>query len=163
MAQAGKLSVKAILTGLLVDVVGSVVLLVVIGVVVGLSVGADASAGYSRLAQDAIIKQKIERIAAGPTFLGLTFFLAALLTVLSGFVTGKLARGREVVNALAMGVVLVVLGLIVWGLSPSTFEPVPLYYMVAGLLVCIPAAVLGGSWVQKRAAATRRPESAESA
>lgn len=118
----------AIVTGMLVDFLGSTIAAAVLFAALG---GTDPASG---------------ELMNSPTWLALSLALSFLLDGIGGYVTARLAPGAEMNNAFVMGVAMSVLALVFTALS----EPrPPLVYSLIGVLATTPAALAGG-WVRAR-------------
>ncbi|HEX8161204.1 MAG TPA: hypothetical protein VF538_04990 [Pyrinomonadaceae bacterium] len=73
--------------------------------------------------------------------------------VLGGYVTGWVARRREVAHALALGLLQLAMGIVatikMWGFAPA-------WWQLALLALVVPATVAGGQWRALRKSRRRR-------
>lgn len=83
----------------------------------------------------------------GPPWLVLELLLGLAFTVLAGFVAGAIAGRAEVKHAMALGIAGLVLSL---GSMIYYFGRQPLWFQLAGLILVLPASVLGG-YLRQRA------------
>jgi hypothetical protein len=83
------------------------------------------------------IEAAARALAASKPFLLSSFVLGTLTTVLGGYLAARMAEVVPYWNALAFGVV----GLVV---SAFTARGLPLWFIVPAFLISLPAAVLGG-------------------
>jgi hypothetical protein len=87
--------------------------------------------------------EAIEAVFASPTFNLLFLPLGLLCTALGGLVAGWRAPTRERPNAVAVGVIAILIGII--GLLMSDAGPrAPWWIEVLGFLLSVPAAAIGG-------------------
>lgn len=126
-----KAIIIAMLLSLALDVVGSILLVA--------GFGAQLTSGMSPEEVNAAV------LAVTQTT---SFMLASLVygmgtTVFGGYVAARLARGYPYFNALAVGVLGIVLGLLLADDAPFWFEAL-------GFVLSMPAAVLGGHIAQRR-------------
>jgi len=70
--------------------------------------------------------------------LGCVFF-SIVCAIIGGYVTGKIAKNRPYANALALGIILLVIGII----FPFTGKPYPLWFILAGDITHFPAIFFG--------------------
>lgn len=76
-------------------------------------------------------------LMADPTFLVLSLVLGTLTTVIGGYLAARIARIVPYMNALAFGLLGIVIGAFM-------AEGVPLWYNVLGFSAMLPAALFGG-------------------
>lgn len=126
-----KISFKAILIGSLVDIVGSIFIGISIMIAVGL---ATAIQGVNYLDFIRSFEMRI-----------IVFFIGTLITILSGYVAGRISKFKEVKHALFVGIISEVMGIIDLISGPSTL---PSWYIISSIVVVIPAAMLGGYWAK---------------
>ena len=137
---------KAIIVGLLVDVIGSVVVGIVLGVVV--AVVAVAKGGASPEALGAL---RANVFVKGFGLIGTTFF-----TALGGYIAARLSKPNGIRNAVAVGVLSLLLGIALAALMPGV---TPRWKLIAGLVVTVPAAFFGGRIATGRAQPATAPYS----
>ncbi len=75
------------------------------------------------------------------TVLMLVLGLSVVISLVAGYLTGLVARGREVAAAATLGVVLLAVGIAV---QLQYWEAMPIWYHLSFLLLLVPAAWLGG-------------------
>jgi hypothetical protein len=124
------LKVIAVFAGLLTDIVGSIFVGVGLAILIGIvtTTSSDPSVTCSTLRQSFPVR-----------LIGL--FGTTLSTVLGGYVAGRLAKTNSIPNSLVVGLLSLLLALV----TAATFPGVtPLWKIIAGSIVTIPAAVLGG-------------------
>jgi hypothetical protein len=73
--------------------------------------------------------------------LAVILVLSVLISIIAGYSTARLASAHEVSHALALGVVLLLIGVFV---QSQYWEVLPLWYHLTFLALLIPAAWLGG-------------------
>lgn len=123
------INVRAVITGSLVDVVGSFVLGYLFFVAVA------AAAGVSTA-------DAVDAIYLGSVPLqGAQLALGLAMTAIGAFVGARLAGRNERVNAFAVGVISTAVGFTVVFAAP---ESAPFWTQAAGLILTIPAAFAGG-------------------
>jgi hypothetical protein len=140
------LQVRAVLTGVLVDIGGSLLAQILIFVVLGLTIpNAPDRAGDA--------PQNVA-VPPDPAFWGPLLAIGLLFTALGAYVAARIAKGAELENAFAVGIVSTAIGFTFVFLSP---EASPFWVQAAGLLLTIPAAFVGGllrvatrTWEQPR-------------
>jgi hypothetical protein len=85
----------------------------------------------------------IEAVTSTQGFLFASLLYGTATTVFGGFVAARLARSHPYFNAMAIGVLGIVLGLLLGGDAPFWFEAI-------GFLMSVPAAVFGGRIALRR-------------
>lgn len=73
--------------------------------------------------------------------------LSVVDSVVAGWVTGVVAREKEVARTVALGIVQLVVGI---GVQSSVWELMPLWYHLSFLVLLLPGNVVGGLWASKR-------------
>jgi len=73
--------------------------------------------------------------------LGLIVVLSIVFSIVSGYLTGVLARRREVLHAFVFGVIQLAIGI---GVQASVWDQMPLWYHLSFLVMLVPASVFGG-------------------
>jgi hypothetical protein len=91
-------------------------------------------------ASDEQVKAVTAALVIDPAYLRAALILGTASTVLGGFLVTRLARQIPYFNALAYGVVATALSLVFLSMAPADF---PLWYRVAGIVLNIPAALVG--------------------
>jgi hypothetical protein len=132
---------KAVIVGLLVDVVGSVVVGIILGVLVAIIAiikGGASPESLGALRANVLVK------AVG--LVGTTCF-----TALGGYVAARLSKPNEMKNAVAVGVLSLLLAI---GLAAVMPGITPRWKLIAGLIVTVPAAFIGGRIATGRAQQT---------
>ena len=86
---------------------------------------------------------RVFEIADSAWFLGLEMLLGTLGSILGGYVGGRVAQKRQIFHGFIVGCVGLILGLGIELFKKSPFEP--LGYSLLGILITLPASVLGGS------------------
>ncbi|ROZ63877.1 hypothetical protein EEB15_29275 [Ramlibacter sp. WS9] len=82
-----------------------------------------------------------------PEFIGMSLVGALASSFVSGWVAGRLARGAEVANALAVGVVVVLYSACLF--MPLQMNAYPLWYNVPAFLLAVPLTLAGGLFVRR--------------
>lgn len=126
-----KAIIIAMLLSLALDVVGGVALVVSFG----LQVTAQMTPEETQAA--------IEAITHTDGFIFASLLWGTATTVFGGFVAARVARSHPYFNALAVGVLGIVLGLLMGGQAPFWFDAL-------AFLVSVPAAVAGGHIALRR-------------
>ena len=126
-----KAIIIAMLLSLALDVVGGVALVVSFG----LQVTAQMTPEETQAA--------IEAITRTDGFIVASLLWGTATTVFGGFVAARVARSHPYFNALAVGVLGLVLGLLMGGQAPFWFDAL-------AFLVSVPAAVAGGHIALRR-------------
>lgn len=137
-AERKVMKVKAIIVGLLVDVVGSVVVGMVLGVlaaIIAISKGGASPETLAALRANVLVK------ALG--LVGTTFF-----TALGGYVAARLSKPNGVKNAVAVGILSLAITIVLAAVMPGV---TPKWKLIVGLLVTVPAAFIGGQIATGRA------------
>lgn len=120
-----KAIIIAMLLSLALDVVGGAALVAGFGV--------DLEDGMTQ----AQVQAAIQAVTDTQGFLLASLLYGTATTVFGGFVAARLARSHPYFNAMAVGAVGVVLGLLLGGTAPFWFEAL-------AFLASVPAAVFGG-------------------
>ena len=132
------LSVRAILSGVIVDWVATFASWTLISVMAA----AVAASRYSSVEQ---MQGFLAKLGQSPDFVILTAIVGLACVALGGFASGKLARRDEVRHALLTGAVSLVIGIAVE--TSNGGEHLgwsPLWFRWLGHILVIPAAVFGG-------------------
>ena len=124
---------KAIIVGLLVDIGGSVVVGIVLGIVVGIIAVARGSTSPEALVA---LRANVYLKAIG--LVGTT-----LSTGLGGYLAARMSRPNGLKNALVVGTISLILGIALALTMPGI---TPKWKLIAGLLLTLPAASVGG-WI----------------
>ena len=128
MERQSNLNIRAIGIGVLVDIGGSMVAAVIFAIIYSIFL---AQQGYSP-----------DEIESMMTTSSLVYFVSLILglacTVLGGFVCARIAKREEVKHSAIVGAVGVVLALL------STGGPEPIWYLIIGVILTVPLAVVGG-------------------
>lgn len=129
--EAKDLSIKAIITGLVVDIAGTFAFYFVFVLIASLLLTATG--------RD--IRQ-IEEFSKTPVFLNTSFLVGLLFTSLGGFVAARIAKKAEVKNAFFVGLASLIFGLIFIAVN---FAAAGFWWPdLLFLLLTIPSAMLGG-------------------
>ncbi len=122
------IKIKAVVAGVLIDIVGSTIIGVLLGVLVV------ATSGGASAAQLAVLKDNIYVSVLG--LLGST-----LSTGLGGYVAARLSLPEGMINALTVGVISLLLGIV---LAVFVSDLTSGWKLLAGFILTIPAAYVGG-------------------
>ena len=125
------ISAKAVLLGLLTDIVGSIC--VGFGLAIILGIMAAASGDLSPAHIEALRQNFFLRLSG---LIGTTFF-----TALGGYVAARIAKETPLANSFAVGILSLVLAIT---LAASSAGVSPLWKVISGCIATIPAALLGG-------------------
>ncbi|WOB09024.1 hypothetical protein [Piscinibacter gummiphilus] len=126
-----KAIIIAMLLSLALDVVGGVALVAGFGVQVTAQMTPEET------------QAAIEAVTATDGFMFASLLYGTATTVFGGFVAARVARSHPYFNALAVGLVGLVLGLVMGGEAPFWFEAL-------AFLVSVPAALAGGHLALRR-------------
>lgn len=129
---------KAVLLGVLVDLGGSIVVGLVLAIAVAVVAGLGGDLSPGRMA-DLRSNSYLKLVG----LIGTTFS-----TGLGGYVAARQSRPHGVSNAVAVGIVSLLLGITIAVLFPGVS---PVWKVAAGAIVTLPAAYLGGRIADKRA------------
>lgn len=128
-----KIHPKAVLLGTLVDIAGTLVVGIIIAMI---ALGMYVSDGGD-------IDTFEGDIYSNTLLLLFAMTLGFGFTVLGGYIAGRIAGGSPLFNASLVGLAGIIIGLFFWGEGP-------LWSDIAGILLSIPAAYLGGMIAVKR-------------
>jgi hypothetical protein len=120
---------RAVIIGALVDNAGTIIVGELFRALVGMSTGATSPEDFATVMEGSV-----------PLLL-IGLALGLLFTLIGGFVGAMLAKGNERTNAFGVGIISTVVGFL---LTFSAPEGAPFWVEAAGLLLTIPAALLGG-------------------
>ena len=134
----GSIRPKAVLIGLLVDIGGSLL----VGFLLGVVVVAIAAATHQ------MSPAQLAHLAANVPLKIVGLIGTLLATFVGGYVAARIGRPHAVPNALAVGVISLLLGILLWLREPVGVTP--LWKAISGLLLTIPAALGGGLAASKR-------------
>ena len=82
-------------------------------------------------------EQAVSEAVANPAFLLVSAVLGSLTTAAGGYLAARIAKSYPYFNALALGLLGAVFGLLFWPQYPAWFN-------ILGLVLVVPAALLGG-------------------
>ncbi len=135
-------SVKAILGGTLVDIVATVVL----SFLSGFAIRSVLSWSVPPAELAAAMEAKLAFIAQDAAWLLCFLLLGVIVTAAAGFTAGRLAGTAHLRNGVAVGAVLLVIGLALWVLAPEIIAHgnQPTWMVATGFVLTVPAAALGG-------------------
>lgn len=128
-----KLNAKAIIWGFLTDIVGTFVFGFIFSLVV-ISLYAANGGNIDNI--DNLMKSYYVSVP----LMSVSLFFGLAFTVLGGYITGRIAKGYEMLNSIAVGIIEVAFGMLL-SISGSSY---PLWYNVIGFVLMIPATYLGG-------------------
>ncbi|BAU13297.1 hypothetical protein LEP3755_38360 [Leptolyngbya sp. NIES-3755] len=136
MSQLSRVSIKAILIGLVVDIVGTLAGGTLLGFILGIGL---ATQSRSRTDFDSLLAQSV----LSPGFLIVGLIVGLGFTFLGSFVAVRIANRAALTHAGILGAIAFVLG--------SLYVPkeYPLWFVVASLALTIPSALLGGIAARK--------------
>lgn len=123
---------SAVLIGSAVDISGSAIAAAFIGVVAATVLRAPGQS----------VDQLQSRLIASTGFLVTELVIGLAFSAAGAWVAARIARRRELLHAALTAVVCAALGILFMGLVHS--NPVPLWYRIAGYVLVLPVAVLGG-------------------
>jgi hypothetical protein len=133
---------RAILIGLVVDILAS--LAVMMGLIVVLA--ADRGLGL----EEDVSEEAVAELASSPEFLLWSFVLGVLCTALGGYVGARHAGCHYTRHGAFVGVASLLLGLLVYA-ATDTGPTAPLWYDLVAFLIVVPAGAAGG-WLASRQA-----------
>ena len=133
MADVGGLKWSAVIIGSAVDIGGTMVTSFVIGIV----------AAAMLLKPGELPTQLQARLLTNAGFLTAEFVVGLSFSCLGGFVAARLAKRRERAHAAMTGAVCLGLGLVSAIALPESH--LPLWFRIAGYLLVLPVALLGGA------------------
>lgn len=131
MNEHGKLSVKAVAIGLVVDIGGSLGVGFLVGIVTGIYLGVKG-VPPDRMAQT---------LYGSFVFLLVSLIIGLFFTGLGGYIAAKIAKTAELKHAFVLGILVELLGVLFIVLSSNPGSPA---FNIVGLILTIPIAVLGG-------------------
>jgi len=79
--------------------------------------------------------------------LAIVLILSVVDSIVAGWVTGVVAKEKEVARTVALGIVQLAVGL---GVQTSVWEQMPLWYHLSFLALLLPGNVVGGLWAARR-------------
>lgn len=128
--------IKAVVAGLLTDIVGGVAVGIVLGVLIAILASHDGDTSPAHLIA---LRANLFIKVAG--LFGTTFF-----TVLGGYVAARLSMPDWLSNSAAVGLISLLLGILLAVLQPGV---TPLWKLFLGLLATVPAALIGGRFAMR--------------
>ncbi|MGG6268559.1 hypothetical protein ACQ4M3_29375 [Leptolyngbya sp. AN03gr2] len=136
MNQFSKISIKAILIGLVVDIVGTLVVGMTLGFILGIGL---ATQSRSQTDFESLLNQAV----LSPGFLILSLIVGLGFTFLGSFVAARIANRLALTHSGIVGAIAFVLG--------SLYVPkeYPFWFIAASLVLTIPSALLGGIAARK--------------
>jgi len=134
-----KFSIKAVIIGWLVDVIGSMIFGAVLAIIFLIIFFVKRGNLQELLITG--LEQFKEQVAGSiailiPSLIGGLFF-----TTLGGYVAARIAKFSELKHALGVGLLSVLYGIIIVIIAP---QPVPVWYYPISFTLVIPCALLGG-------------------
>jgi len=125
------INIKAVTAGLLTDIIGSTA----VGFAIAICIGVIASkSGNTSPEHLAVLRDNIYLRLSGLG--GTTFF-----TGLGGYVAARMSKPNGIFNSLILGVICVLLGIVLAILMPGV---TPIWKLLTGLILTVPAAWIGG-------------------
>lgn len=141
MSDKNKFNKKAVIIGLLVDIVGSIVVSSIIAIPIGIIMGKNLAITEPGL-KSAEISAQIEQQLTTSVGFSLSFlFIGLFFTGLGGYIAAKIAKIAELKHALAVGILSLLTGVLVTIIFRI---PVKTWFDWSGYLLAIPFAMLGG-------------------
>jgi hypothetical protein len=138
-ASQGRLRFSAVATGVICDIAATFTLVSVAASLVGFVLG-------SRGVPPDAIWTRMESIMAGSPWRVATLAIGSAGTILGGYVAARSGRPATMKHALATGLCSLALGAVLG--ATGAHDGAPLWHIVGGYLVVVPAALLGGSWAR---------------
>ncbi|MFC1613914.1 hypothetical protein ACFL5K_01305 [Gemmatimonadota bacterium] len=133
MSTKRKFSIKAVIVGWLVDVLGSQIFGGILGVV----------AGVILVTKGTIDQETMQAYFSNSVwFLTVGFILGLCFTMLGGYLAARIAKFAELKHALGVGILSLVTGslfVLLTGANPGST-----WLLLAALILTVPAALLGG-------------------
>lgn len=126
-----QLKIKALVLGSLTDIGGTIIIGIIWGVLIGLYYDLQ---GYPE-PENVMQYQGLNILVPG-------FIIGICLTVLGGYVSGRVAKVQEILHGSIVGCMSLFFGLWYW----TSF---PFWYNIAGMIVVIPCGMLGGYFATK--------------
>jgi MFS family permease len=114
---------------------------IVVGMVLTSVLGGSQLPGPEATEQQ--VREAMLALTKTPAFLGWSAVLGTLTTVLGGYLAARMADQVPYMNALAFGIA----GMLVGLLSAHTVPP---WFSVLGLVLTVPAALLGGNIAKRQ-------------
>jgi hypothetical protein len=130
----GKIKIKAISFGVLVDILGSLVTALLLFFIAAPFM----SQRISSPSEFAVMTNILQK---NPYFMAIAIFIGLLWSCAGGFATGSLAKGHEILNSICAGLVLIILGVVFYVFFPS---PYPIWINLLFLILTITAVIYGG-------------------
>lgn len=129
MTESLRICPRAVVLGVLTDIVGSVVAMTAVGLIVGAVLDADG-----------VPQEALELQMHRPGFLVPSMLLGLGFTTLGGFIAGRVSGRLEVIHGAIVGAACLIVGILLWPFS----TPASPWYTAVSLLGCVPVGVLGG-------------------
>lgn len=126
MTDNQRINVKALALGVLTDIGGTLLIGSILGVLAGIILGVKGTT-----------EDELHMYLHGPIAMGLSLIIGLGLTVLGGFVAGRVSKSREIFHGGMVGFIGIFFGLLFW-------TTVPLWYNITSLLAIVPFGMLGG-------------------
>jgi hypothetical protein len=128
------IKIKAVAVGVLADILLTLFFMALIMILISIVLYGEGVQG------DALIQNTL-KIMHSTKFLAGFMIIGSFMDFVAGLVTGKLAKTSEVTNAGLAGAISLIIGLAIPSSTPSTF---PSWFHWTGVLVTIPAFIVGG-------------------
>ena len=149
----GRFSFKAIIVGLIVDVMATSIIGGIFVAIAGAAFFATAlrapggvAAMNTMASNAATMTTQMTMLMSSPLVVVGMIVSGALGSLLGGYISGLLAPGAEIKNAVAMGALSLTLGLLmVLANSGATTSGTPVWATIVSFLLTIPAAACGGA------------------
>lgn len=134
----------AVVAGWATDFGATMLVSTVLGVVLAMVAGVQ-HAGGGIAPDSAQLETTVVALAHTLPMLLLSLVLGSMTTVLGGFVAAFIARRDEIWHALATGTLVLLTGLLfITAEHAMAGDQYPLWYIIVGLLLTFPCAMLGG-------------------
>jgi len=130
------INIKAIIAGFTADFFASLIFTILLTILVAVILSAK---GFHQ----SDIETKLVEVASGWPYMFLTMTVGLIFTIMGGYIAGRIAGSGEYFHSAAVGVINVLLGLLF-------ITQYPLLYAIAGILLPIPAALLGGNMARDK-------------
>lgn len=133
--------IRAIVAGMLTDFIATSIVSGCYGGIIGFRMGTSlAEQGLSQAETQAQLQKELQDIVTGSVLL---LVIGVLFSVLGGYVAGRIAKRNELNHGLLTGIAVIVLGLFLTLVFPTT-ATVPVWRLVLGFALTIGGAALGG-------------------
>lgn len=138
------INIKAVFLGFLADIAASMLFSVILGFI---ALAVLSAKGY----QGDELETMLMQLFSGAVYMLISIVIGLGFTVMGGYIAGRIAKTGEYFHAGAVGALGLILGLFFMGQAP-------LWYNIAGFVLVIPAALLGGDMAKKRNSTSQESE-----